>query len=119
MGLNLARKNNMRGFYRYSAQRRQTKECITPLINKKRDLASTDIEAPSRVLCPSLGPQYKKNTKLLERTQKKARRMTEGLEHFSSEERLRTLALFSLEKRRPGWMGPYANRSTGWQPCLW
>lgn len=37
MGLNLARnvKNNVKGFYRYSVQRRQTKECITPLINKK------------------------------------------------------------------------------------
>ena len=44
----------------------------------------------------ALGPQYRKNVELLEQVQ----RMIRGLEHLSYEERLRELALFSLEKRR-------------------
>ncbi|GAB0178806.1 hypothetical protein GRJ2_000345900 [Grus japonensis] len=45
------------------------------------------------------GPQYKKNMDLLERDQKDTR-MIRGLEHLSSEERLRELGLFSLERSR-------------------
>jgi len=46
MELNLERnvKNNKKGFYRYTGQKRQAKESVLPLINEKGDLASTKIE---------------------------------------------------------------------------
>ena len=44
--------------------------------------------------------RYKREMHVLERVQQRAMKMSEALEHLSSEERLSKLGLFSLVKRR-------------------
>ena len=45
-------------------------------------------------------PQYRRDMELLERIQRRATKMIQGMEHLSYEDRLKELELFSLENRR-------------------
>ena len=57
---------------------------------------------PQLVYCTQVwGPQHRKDVKLLERLQRRAMKMIQGLENLSCEDKLKELGLFSLEKRKP------------------
>jgi len=82
--------NHALGCIKRSAASR-SREVILPLCSN---------ETPPGVLHPPLEPSVQEGHGVVVARPEEATKMIRGLEHLSSEERLRELGLFSLEKRR-------------------